>query len=97
MALLAQKSPSCRLAIVICCIVLLTFLVFSQESWQSHGVGKFQFQKPKLIDQPDNSDPDDFWKMSYEERSEVRTCSGVVLGRKSSNTLVIIVPEEESG
>ena len=115
MALLAQKLPSCRLAVVICCIILLIFLVswFSQEPWQSHGVSKFQFPKPKLIeyhpvtalDQPDDSGrhtPDDFWKMSYEERSEVRTCSEMVLGEQPSKqniTLVfmITVPEEASG
>ena len=98
MALLAQKSPSCRRAIVVCCIVLLIFLVsqFSQEPWQSHGVSKLQFHKPKLIeyhpatalDLPDDSErhnPDDFWKMSYEERPEVRTCgSEMALGEQTS-------------
>ena len=59
---------------------------FSQEPWQSHGVRIFQFPKLKLtgyhparaLDQPDDSGrdtPDDFWRMSYEERSEVCICS----------------------
>ena len=115
MALLAHKSPSCRRAIAIRCIVLLIFLVsrFSKEPWQSHGVSKFQFPKHKLIeyhpiralDQPDNSERhtlDDFWKIGYEESSEVRTCSEMALGEQPSKqyiTLVfmITVPEEASG
>ena len=49
-----------------------------------HGESTFPGQKPKLteyhparaLDKPDDSgrdNPDNFWKMSYEERSKVRT------------------------
>ena len=136
MALLARKLPSRLASVLICCIILLTFLVFNQEPWQKiiikrgieqniqilgvheeynnqslgkstsredsimnkegmsshevfsvsvdHGESIFPGQKSKLteyhpatvLDQPDDfarDNPDKFWKMGYEERSEVCT------------------------